>query len=190
MQDKTSRLVIGSAVAGALTSAMITPIEHARIKMTTNDGSLYKGSIDACIKIFRFHRFKGLQRGYVLTALRETFYFICFFGVYESVKSVFDPIGMNGLGRSLGSSAAGPLSWLLIFPLDTVKTIVQSDSLSKPEWTVRSYLGYLRKKKATMSLFNGVSSVMVRSIATGFIFFNIWEISLNYIIHLEDTYGY
>ena len=97
---------------------------------------------------------------------------------------------MNGLGRSLGSIAAGPLSWLLTFPLDTVKTIVQSDSLTKPQWTVASYLKYLRKKKITMSLYNGVGSVMARSIATSFLFFNIWEISLNYIIHLEDTYGF
>ncbi len=96
---------------------------------------------------------------------------------------------MKTLGRSLGSLLAGPAAWLLTFPIDTLKTIIQADSLANPRWTVMNYLRYLRSTNNLRSLYNGLLSVVLRSGPLNLIFFNTWETVQELVLKLEDKYA-
>lgn len=189
LRNDSSRILIYSLVCSTLTSLLVTPIEHARIRMNSSEGNLYKGSFDAVKKMFKYYGFKVTHRCYFLTVVRESIYFVVFFSVFESIRRWTAGGDWMLLGKSLASMVAGPCAWLFIFPLDTVKTVIQSDSLSNPRWTAMKYFRHLWNQRVGFSMYNGVTSVMLRSFPLNFVFMTTWEQTLEFILRLEDKYA-
>lgn len=77
----------------------------------------------------------------------------------------------------LAGGLAGVATWTLTYPIDYIKTLVQTDSLDKPRQT--SMLGYLREelnKGSIKRLFIGFEIMIVRAFfvnAAGFFCFEV-----------------
>lgn len=70
--DIASRSLCAFAT-GILTSFLVSPIEHSRIRIQIQRGSadkVYSGSFDALVKIIQQHGIKGLYRGFAPTLIR------------------------------------------------------------------------------------------------------------------------
>ncbi len=89
------------------------------------------------------------------------------------MKRLLTPVnGTAGpLVFALSGGACGIMSWCLVFPLDTAKSIVQRDLLSKPP-------GYKPRKLASLkwsTLYRGVSVSITRSAIVNCISFVVYE---------------
>jgi len=126
------RLVFLSGFFTGIPSALVvTPVDHTRIKMQTHNNTKYTSSIDVGTKIFKEYGIKGLYQGFYPTLLGEIISLGIYFGSYEAFIREFkttqheDP-PTKTLSFFAGG-VAGCLSWRATYPLDYIKTIVQSD---------------------------------------------------------------
>ena len=129
------------ALAGVGNSFFSTPVEHIRIRLQSQAGVLdpkerFTGSYDALSKIYRNYGMKAIYRGYGATLARDVVAFATFFGMYEGLKQRF--ADYDKVPRLLKLMAFGGFSsvflWTASYPADVVKTVIQSDSLNKPNF--------------------------------------------------------
>ena len=76
-------------------------------------------------------------------------------------------------------------AWTLSYPLDTVKTIMQCDSLGKPKWTVLGYFRHVFKERKVGSLYNGLGSVLLRGVPINMIFITVWDTTMQAFEYFE-----
>lgn len=64
---------MAALATGIIVSFLVCPVEHTRIRIQIQRGQadkIYSGSLDAAVKIFKQHGFKGLNRGQGPTTVR------------------------------------------------------------------------------------------------------------------------
>jgi solute carrier family 25 carnitine/acylcarnitine transporter 20/29 len=93
-------------------------------------------------QIFAREGLRGLYRGGAVTAVRDSVGYGFYFCAYDASKQIFGGTrnyGGRGEGESLSAwkilmcgGIAGCVSWASIFPLDVVKTRVQSEAIGTP----------------------------------------------------------
>lgn len=125
--------------------------------------------MQAATSILKNHGISGLYRGLVPTLLRESIGSCLYFLTYEAVMRSFVPPGGRVADAPLMASLlAGGLAgigyWAFIYPVDYIKTLVQTDDLVN-----RKYNGMIdcfnkRKVDGLKSFFRGYSVCMMRSI--------------------------
>jgi solute carrier family 25 (mitochondrial carnitine/acylcarnitine transporter), member 20/29 len=127
---------LAGAYAGIGNSVLSGPIEHIRIKLQTQpsgDKRLYNGPFDCIRKIYNVDGIKGIYRAQVPTILREGQGFGLWFLTYEYL--VNRAVVRSGGKRddlpawklcSFGA-IAGLILWLGSYPLDVIKSRMQSD---------------------------------------------------------------
>lgn len=99
---------LASFIAGGISSVVVAPHDFVKLNLQTNR----KDNI----------KFKNFYRGFILTSLRESMavsmYFTSYFYMMNSFNKEYkSPFWIGGF--------AGCLSWLLTYPIDTIKTRYQ-----------------------------------------------------------------
>lgn len=128
-------------LAGGLSNSFLAaPIEHVRIRLQTQTSSgpnaEFKGPLD-CIKKLRAQG--SLMKGLNATLLREGHGCGTYFLVYEAL--VANEIN-SGLKRTdiptwklcLFGALSGTTLWIMVYPLDVIKSVMQTDSLKEPKY--------------------------------------------------------
>ncbi|AQZ14236.1 YMC2 (YBR104W) and YMC1 (YPR058W) [Zygosaccharomyces parabailii] len=159
-------------VAGGLSNSLLAaPIEHVRIRLQTQTGSgadaAYKGPLD-CIKQLRSQG--KLMRGLGPTALREAHGIGIYFLTYEAM--VADQV-RNGVPRvdipawklCFFGALSGTALWLMVFPVDVVKSVMQTDDLFHPKYGKSSFsvAGEMWRRHGLSSFFKGFGPTMLRA---------------------------
>lgn len=122
------------AAAGLANTVLTSPVEQARILMQAQKSSQYDGAIDAAKSIFKQHGITKLYRGAVVTALREVQAYGTWFLTFEYLISTQT---RNNVKREdiptyklmLFGALAGQALWLSSYPLDVIKSQVQSEPI-------------------------------------------------------------
>lgn len=92
------------------------------------------GSVKTAIQIYKQHGFRKLYLGFNSTLLRETFIGV-YFGTYDFLKRFFTVDGkLSQHGSFLSGGISGVTTWFIMYPVDYIKTRVQSDSLDAPKY--------------------------------------------------------
>lgn len=103
-----------------------------------------QNGFQAAANIYRtFGGIKGFYMGFPLHMMRDTFGTALYFGFYDSIRALVtrhskkDSRGMPSLYgipgpvvSFLSGSSAGILSWIILYPVDLIKTKVQRDALA------------------------------------------------------------
>lgn len=124
-------------------------VQKGLVKKSTSGGAggrtfVPQSGFQAAANIYRnFGGIKGFYLGFPLHMARDTFGTALYFGFYDSIRklvsrhSTTDGIsgpslyGIPGPVVSfLSGSSAGILSWLIVYPVDLIKTKVQRDALA------------------------------------------------------------
>lgn len=125
-------------VGGISNAFLASPIEHVRIRLQTQTGSgssaEYTGPLD-CIRKLRAGG--GLMRGLMPTMLRESNGCGVYFLTYEALIANQN---YHGVARGdiptwklcLYGAFSGTALWIMIYPIDVVKSVMQTDSLKSP----------------------------------------------------------
>jgi solute carrier family 25 carnitine/acylcarnitine transporter 20/29 len=125
------------AFAGIANSVISGPIEHVRIRLQTQPhgaARLYNGPLD-CVRKLSAHEgvLKGLYRGEAVTILREAQAYGVWFLAFEYLMNA--DAARNKIERkqiatwkiAFYGGLAGEALWLASYPLDVVKSKMQSD---------------------------------------------------------------
>jgi solute carrier family 25 (mitochondrial carnitine/acylcarnitine transporter), member 20/29 len=111
-----------------------TPLDHSRFKVTLTKEK-GEGSVGMAKRILKEHGLSKLYLGFVPTVIRECVGLGCYFGIYDALIKHFTHEGkVNLLGSLLSGAAAGVGFWTFIYPIDYVKTVMQADSLTTPQY--------------------------------------------------------
>lgn len=162
------------------------PIEHSKVRLNLYKGSRELNSQWASMKnIFNKHGVTGLYRGFTLSLARDFFYYMMFLSVFEYIQTNLRQKGYRSEVVNLASVVSGICGWLVAFPLDTIKTAMQSQSLSKPETTAWAFFRDTVKSGKIHKLYWGLTSCLIRIPPVSFIFFSSWEYSLNLLEKME-----
>ncbi|KAK9325830.1 mitochondrial carrier domain-containing protein [Lipomyces orientalis] len=136
-----------------------------------------KGTFESFKDIIHKRGILGLYSGFRYHFARDALGTSLYFTVYESSKQLFSMYNPNGgppgpLVIAISGGLCGVFSWAVLFPLDTMKSIVQRDILTRPPGTAI--------KKRAFQLFNprmyrGLGVSIVRTGLVNMTFFSIYE---------------
>ncbi|KAK6582720.1 hypothetical protein PZA11_005128 [Diplocarpon coronariae] len=131
------------AFAGLANSVISGPIEHVRIRLQTQPhgaARLYSGPLD-CVRKLSAHQgvWRGLYRGEAVTILREAQAYGVWFLAFEFLMN--SDASRNRIGRkeiptykiAFYGGLAGEALWLASYPLDVVKSKMQSDGFGETQ---------------------------------------------------------
>jgi len=132
------QLVTAGVLAGIANGWVSGPVEHIRIRLQTQSSIKpdYAGPFDAIKKISSAHGIAGLYKGQAVTLLREAAGYGVYFLAYE--KLVQREMAKKGIRRDqispinaiLYGAAAGYALWAVIYPIDMVKSRMQTDGFT------------------------------------------------------------
>lgn len=127
--------------------------------------------------ILKEHGLRKLYLGFYPTVIRESVGLGFYFGVYDLVIKNFTHQGKVNLAGSLVAGAcAGIGFWAFIYPVDYIKTLLQCDSLEKPNYRGSLHCAAEEAKKGYQVFFRGFGIMMVRACvanAFGFLCFEV-----------------
>ncbi|KAG7098285.1 hypothetical protein E1B28_000248 [Marasmius oreades] len=139
------QLLLSGIAAGVANGFVSGPVEHIRIRLQTQKvkNFPYNGPFDAIKKIYSAHGIGGIFKGQGVTFLREATGYGVYFLAYE--KLIQREIAKKGIRRDqinpinavVYGAAAGYALWAVIYPIDMIKSRMQTDGFS-PE-TGRKY---------------------------------------------------
>ena len=151
-QKQDQNIFISGFLSGLVISPIVTPIEKLKIDFQINSNIVVKD-----IKYTQL--FKGLQATFV----RESFASGIYFSTYNFCKKS-EYIHDNTNNILFSGGIAGICSWLFTYPMDVIKTRIQSGE------TNTIYQSYIKG-----NLFRGLSVCLLRSFIVNSIGFFIYE---------------
>ncbi|KAK9448266.1 mitochondrial carrier domain-containing protein [Limtongia smithiae] len=119
-----------SAIPMTLVAA---PFERIKVllQIQGQDGVVkYKGPLDVALQLYREGGVRSLFRGSVATLGRDGPGSAIYFATYEYLKDLLTPAGasMSLPAISFAGGMSGVAMWVTIFPIDTIKSQLQSSS--------------------------------------------------------------
>ncbi|KAF9793220.1 mitochondrial carrier [Thelephora terrestris] len=133
-----SQFFASGVIAGLANSVVSGPVEHIRIRLQTqpDKARLYAGPWDAFKKIYRANGIAGIYKGQVATLCREASGYGVYFWTYE--KLMEREMTQKGIRRdqvnpaktALFGAASGYTLWAVIYPIDMIKSRMQTDGFS------------------------------------------------------------
>ncbi|XP_078101883.1 solute carrier family 25 member 15a [Sander vitreus] len=130
----------------------------------------------------------GFYQGLTSTMVREIPGYFCFFGAYEMCRSNFaqhmgtdkDSIGVLPLMFSGGFG--GACLWLMVYPIDCVKSRIQVYSLAgRQEGFMKTFMGIIRTEGFT-ALYSGLTPTMIRTFPANGALFLAYEVSRKFMM--------
>lgn len=131
--DQTSifSAFIAGCTGGFLQCLTVTPVELVKCRLQVDRSSgrqLYQGPLDCAKKILQEHGVRGLFRGWWATVWRDTPSSGLYFVSYEIVKEQLSRFSGKCEAPEMLTAGgfAGTLSWATAYPIDVVKSRVQT----------------------------------------------------------------
>ncbi|KAL0636567.1 carnitine transporter [Maublancomyces gigas] len=162
-----------SAVPMTLITA---PFERVKVLLQIQGQSSgekkYKGGVDVVRQLYKEGGLRSVFRGSVATLARDGPGSAAYFATYEIMKknlSKGDELSLSAVMIAGGS--AGMAMWLLIFPIDTVKSRLQSAE-GRP--TIGSVVREINTRGGFRAFFPGLGPALARSVpANAFTFLGV-----------------
>ncbi|EGO00383.1 hypothetical protein SERLA73DRAFT_180964 [Serpula lacrymans var. lacrymans S7.3] len=171
----SGQLVFAGVSAGLANGIVSGPVEHIRIRLQTQSDKnrLYAGPFDAIKKISSAHGIAGLFKGQCVTFLREATGYAAYFLVYE--KLVQREIAQKGIRRDqisplnavLYGATSGYALWAIIYPIDMIKSRMQTDGFSPSTGqkyaSARDCVRKVWKSEGISAFTRGLGPTLIRS---------------------------
>ncbi|XP_047449412.1 solute carrier family 25 member 15a [Mugil cephalus] len=130
----------------------------------------------------------GFYQGLSTTIVREIPGYFCFFGAYELCRSEFaqhmgtDKEGIGILPLMFSGGFGGACLWLVIYPIDCVKSRIQVYSLAgRQEGFVKSFRAIVRNE-GFAALYSGLTPTLIRTFPANGALFLAYEFSRKFMM--------
>lgn len=178
--ETISQAFLAGAAAGLSQAFICSPLELAKTRLQVSDK--YHGTWDCIRKVFKAQGTRGVFKGLGLTMMREAPSYGTYFATYEYLTGGQNVTTWQIL---LAGGLAGSASWLIVYPVDVIKTRMQSDGVQgAPKY--RNAVHCLKeslKAEGPRFLTRGLVSTIVRAFPTNAATFTV----VNWIIRLTDA---
>ncbi|KAF3924273.1 hypothetical protein ABW21_db0205591 [Orbilia brochopaga] len=142
------------------------------------------GTLESARRIVGTRGFRGLYSGFHLHLIRDVLGTGVYFTMYETFKRTFSSQeGTSHLAIATSGGLCGLLSWAMIYPIDSSKSIYQRKILSTPPGQPLTSLKY---PLFHPRMYRGLSVSMARSCLLNAIFFTSYEKIVRMIDSQED----
>ncbi|KAJ3734027.1 mitochondrial carrier domain-containing protein [Lentinula guzmanii] len=175
-KDLNAGQLFASGVTAGLANGIVSgPVEHIRIRLQTQPSinPPYNGPFDAIRKIHKAHGIAGIFKGQGVTFLREATGYGVYFLAYE--KLVQREMRTKGIKREdlspmnaiLYGATAGYALWAVIYPIDMIKSRMQTDGFTSA--TGRRYASSLDcakqvwRSEGPKAFLRGLGPTLIRS---------------------------
>lgn len=180
------------AVAGFANGFLASPIEHIRIRLQTQTSGTksFAGPIDCAQKVYNAGGLsQGIFRGLAPTLLRESVGMGIYFATYEALinrelsNSLYKTrTEIPGWKLCMFGGLSGYTLWISVYPVDVVKSKLQTDSLAKPNFkgsldVVRHVFG----KAGIKGFYKGFVPTILRAAPANGATFAIFELTMRLI---------
>lgn len=122
--------------AGLFVVPIVVPVELVKCKLQlqreSKKQSYYKGVRDVLYKTYKYEKIKGVYNGTVVTTFRECIGFAGQFGSYHFAKYLISNYkqvkfeNLSSLDLLIAGGISGFFSWLVCYPFDIAKTLIQT----------------------------------------------------------------
>jgi solute carrier family 25 (mitochondrial carnitine/acylcarnitine transporter), member 20/29 len=197
--DPWYKSFVCGSFAGFCQAIVICPMEHlkCRLQMTGDSNNIYKGPLQTSKLIFKSHGIPGLFRGWNSTLIREVPAFGAYFSVYDYVKDyVNDYYYSHGeraeshtwIASAFAGGISGSVTWIMIYPIDVIKTRIQTAPIQTPSHELRIIpvgLDLIRQNGWSI-LFRGLGVTLMRAFPVNGIIFPVYEFTLSHLTNLDS----
>lgn len=122
----------------------------------------YSGGLDVIRQLYKTGGIRSVFRGSAATLARDGPGSAAYFATYEAIKRGLSKDGTAGMGAIMvAGGAAGMAMWLLIFPVDTVKSRLQSAEGSP---TIAGVVKGIHARGGYRAFFPGLGPALMRSV--------------------------
>jgi solute carrier family 25 carnitine/acylcarnitine transporter 20/29 len=189
--------------AGLVQSTVICPMEHIKCRLqvqgaTATAGTAdthYKGPVQATKRIIQQHGVQRLYQGWWSTVWREVPAFGLYFATYDYMKDTINTI-LNDrddrnkptppqhthtwIASAFAGGCAGCLTWAIVYPIDVIKTTVQTAALDAPLSTLSIFnVGKrLAAQHGWRYLWRGLGITLIRAFPVNGTIFPVYEFAL------------
>ncbi|KAF7797594.1 hypothetical protein EIP86_008794 [Pleurotus ostreatoroseus] len=188
------QLFASGIFAGLANSVVSGPVEHIRIRkhrqilyvtltvnkdcilglqIQTDKNRVFSGPWDAIKKIYAKKGLAGIYKGQVITLWREASGYGIYFWAYEKLmqremaKKGIKRDQINPLNAVLYGAAAGYALWAIIYPIDMIKTRIQTDGFTPAEGqkykSILHCLGTVWRTEGPAAFIRGLTPTLIRS---------------------------
>uniref|UniRef100_A0A6B2LDL2 Mitochondrial carrier protein n=1 Tax=Arcella intermedia TaxID=1963864 RepID=A0A6B2LDL2_9EUKA len=174
---------IGGAASGVTGSFVYGPVDliKVRVQMSTERGSARKKPLQIISQIYKAEGIKGFTRGLWPTIIREVPSTSVYFGFYNFLKtSITAKLGsFPAIAQIVSGGTAGALSWAAIYPVDVIKTRMQTTSqFSSTAQCVR----HVWHNEGLPAFFKGLTPCLVRSFPVNATVFWVYEFLISWTL--------
>ncbi|GAB5363930.1 hypothetical protein AAMO2058_000925700 [Amorphochlora amoebiformis] len=126
----------------------------------------YRGPIHLASHIITSHGILGMWKGIVPAMIRDSFGVAAWFGSFElSQRHICPHVGLSGVPGLLFSGVLGGVGyWIVAFPMDTIKSMVQVDVNTSRTRSVASVISHLWTTNQMGRLYRGISVALTRGV--------------------------
>lgn len=172
-------------VAGVANSILASPIEHVRSRLQTQiAGSL--GPLQMIKKIYSTAGFAhGIMKGFLPTAIREGHGMGMYFLTFEYLvkrditRNSIERKEVPGLRLCLYGAMSGYAMWLSVYPIDFIKSRIQTDSLETPKYKgIKDVVRTVFKEQGVKGFFKGFVPTILRAAPANAATFYAFEITI------------
>ena len=207
-RDSWYKSMTCGAFAGMVQCIIIVPMEHVKCRLQAS--SYYRGPMHAIRSIVHNHGgVWRLYQGWGSSLWREVPAFAVYFSSYDFLKeqvvatSLVSPprhtarssstsASPSWFASALAGGLAGALTWALVYPVDVIKTRIQTTPLDTPQHTLTVWrVGrQLVHQHGWRFLFRGFSMALLRAVPVNATLFPIYESTLQLLQQQEQEGQY
>lgn len=166
---RPGHLFMCGAIAGLANSLVSIPVEHTRIRMQMSGGNSMS-TIQCVRNIIRNYGVTGLYKGGIPTLWRESIALGIYFSMYDILtRKMLKPYqtreDLTMLNIACAGGLAGITLWFATFPIDMIKTKIQTDNFQNPIY--KGMVDCLRstyRANGIRGLYKGLSPCILRAV--------------------------
>ncbi|OAD72993.1 hypothetical protein PHYBLDRAFT_113141, partial [Phycomyces blakesleeanus NRRL 1555(-)] len=192
LQSTFGLSMLSGGASGAFIALLSCPLELVKIQRqleyvamkeqaalgVVTGGPVRSSSLYAAQQIVSRKGILGLWTGVRLHSGRDTLGTSIYFGSYESAKFIIsggNSAASNPLTHFMAGGCCGVLSWLVVFPVDLVKSVIQKDVLKSKVQGFRECASDIVRREGIRGLYKGLSITLIRAFPIHSLNFLVYE---------------
>jgi hypothetical protein len=174
LKGHSSAPFLGGALAGLVAGVMGCPFSVVKIQMQSSGAEVHATTLRAALTIWQRSSWSGFYRGLQASVLMQVPFATMYLGTYGKLR---EALPKTPISSACAGGAASLLTWTVLQPFDTLRTVIQADVLNpgKPASGWISHLRNIVKARGIQGLWAGWVPVALRSLPTSAASMTVYE---------------
>ena len=139
--------------------------------------------------IYRKQGAFGFFRGSIVTINRDVFSTGLYFSIFYTFKDYYKKknFEFNSFQKGISGAFSGLICWVVTYPFDTIKTIIQTASFKSKQPKQTDLFKKFYKENGIAGLYIGASPSLIYSLAFSSLMFIFFEIFKKILLHNKSS---